>query len=178
MQNFRHAVVVPVSRTFGFVVDGQWIVGGKNDERVRAKVVGVIPSYCGESGGKEDFLYLPDFIKERTVILCDPLAKRSLFILDAPKQDRNERTGSSVESLRLYRAAFVGTGRPTPEELFGDLVDRRPLLSFVEPQPNRTILACLNVDSSCELVALPKREVIVTKPKPKLVYTPLGFRFR
>lgn len=173
MQNFRHAMVVPVSTRFGFVVDGNWAVGGKNDERVRAKIVGVIPSYCGEVGMRPDFSDLQDFVKERTITLCDPLAKRPHFVLDCPYE-----SDGGVEALRVYRAPFVGGNRPTFEELFGELFERRPLLSFTVPQTNQQILTAMRVDTSCELLTLPKRQAPKPKPKPKLVYTPLGFRFK
>lgn len=173
MQNFRHAIVVPVNTRFGFVVDGHWAVGGKNEEKMRSKIVGVIPSYCGEVGLNTEFSTLHDVIKERTLTLCDPYAKRPHFVLDAPRT-----FGGEIETLRVYRAPYVGSNRPTFEELFGELFERRPLVNFNTPQTNREILLALHVDTTCELLTLPKRKEPLPKPKPKLVYTPLGFRFK
>lgn len=148
-------------------------MGGKNSERVRAKIVGVIPAYCGEVGTHTDFSALHDVIKERTITISEPLTKRPHFVLDCPC----EFTGG-VEAMRVYSAPFVGGNRPTFEELFGELFERRPLISFSTPQANHQILSALRVDTGCELLTLPKRQVVKPKPRPKLSYTPLGFRFK
>lgn len=107
--------------------------------------------------------------------LSYPLAKRPQFVLDAPVGEEDLVPSVAKGSLRLYRAPFVGN---VSVGLFSEYFERRPLLSFNKEPTNREILKALAIDSSFKLVSIPKPKVARQKPKPKLVYTPLGFRFK